>query len=167
VVYVSQDEAVAFGEWLTRREREAGRLPDGFAYRLPSGDEWTVLAQCGDQREFPWGSQWPPRYGNYADMTARPLLGVFIENYQDHFDVSCPVEASGSNTWGLCGVGGNVWEWTEESRGRLRLARGGSWEDYLEDFLTCSFRDELGASNRTFNVGFRMILGPVVNAVLK
>jgi formylglycine-generating enzyme required for sulfatase activity len=164
VVFVSSDDAAAFGKWLTRREREAGRLPDGFAFRLPSGDEWTTFARCGDKREFPWGSQWPPRCGNYADLAARSLLGVFIENYRDRCDVSCPVEASGSNAWGLCGVGGNVWEWTEESRGPLRLARGGAWDDYLEEFLKCSFRDELDASTRTFNVGFRLVLGPVARS---
>lgn len=48
---VSYDDAVSFAEWLTRRERQAGRLPEGFRYRLPDGDEWTTFAQCGDGRK--------------------------------------------------------------------------------------------------------------------
>jgi formylglycine-generating enzyme required for sulfatase activity len=163
VVFVSYDDAVAFAQWLTRREDEDGRLPEGWVYRLPDAQEWTTFAQCGDGREWPWGSQWPPRYGNYADERARGLLGVRIEGYHDGDAVTCPVERSGASPWGLCGVGGNVSEWTSAGRGTLRMARGGSWYDYLEDFLKCSFQDEAEVSNRTFSIGFRLMLAPIAS----
>ena len=102
VVYVNYEDATAYVKWLTERERKAGRLPPGYCYRLPSDDEWTAFCQCGDNREYPWGNSMPPKYGNYNQM----------DDYNDGFPVTCPVEKSGKNDWGLYGVGGNACECT-------------------------------------------------------
>jgi heme-degrading monooxygenase HmoA len=42
VVGVSWDDANAFCEWLTKRERRSGALPEGMHYRLPTDQEWSV-----------------------------------------------------------------------------------------------------------------------------
>jgi hypothetical protein len=42
VVGVSWYDAKAFCEWLTLRERAAGRLPPDREYRLPTDNEWSV-----------------------------------------------------------------------------------------------------------------------------
>ena len=42
VVGVSWYDAKAFCEWLTLRERAAGRLPPDREYRLPTDHEWSV-----------------------------------------------------------------------------------------------------------------------------
>jgi len=57
-VFVNFADAVSYAEWMTGRD--SGFLPPGLRYRLPSEDEWTKCAQCGDGREFPWGSKCPP-----------------------------------------------------------------------------------------------------------
>ncbi|MCC5838842.1 MAG: SUMF1/EgtB/PvdO family nonheme iron enzyme, partial [Opitutales bacterium] len=163
VVRVSYDDAVAFCEWLTARERSAGRLPEGYRYRLASGDEWTRFARCGTTREFPWGDSMPPTRGNYADEAAGQAFSgwTIIRGYRDGHAVSAPVEESGRNEWGLYGVGGNVWEWTSEERGSSRVVRGGSWGSFREDGLRVEHRDARGPSHRNRDLGFRVLLGPV------
>lgn len=115
VVRVRFKEAVAFAAWFDRREHEAGRIPAGYEVRLPETREFVRYAQAGTDREYPWGSRLPPRFGNYADavlkeQTSGPVQ--VLENYRDGFVATCPVKASGENDWGLFGVGGNVWETT-------------------------------------------------------
>lgn len=110
VCYECYTDAVAFAEWATKTA--GAQLPAGHVVRLPDGDEWTTFAQCGDDRKFPWGSEWPPEYGNYRDETGSKAFahwkGVRIEGYDDGFDVACAVEQSGKNDWGLYGVGFRV-----------------------------------------------------------
>ena len=107
VVFISFDDAVAYAKWLTEQEQKAGRLPDGYSYRLPTRDEWMTFCQCGDKHLYPWGDEVPPTYGNYAGREAGGEWAR-IAGYKDGFQVSCPVEQSGVNDWGLYGVGGNA-----------------------------------------------------------
>jgi formylglycine-generating enzyme required for sulfatase activity len=151
VVMVSYEDAVAFCDWLTERERAAGRLPAGYRYRLANGDEWTRFARCGTNRTYPWGDSMPPTRGNYSNN---------ISNYSSGAGRTVNVENAGENEWGLYGVGGNVWEWTSEQRGSSRVVRGGSWPDGYEPYLRVEYRDTRHPSSRFFNIGFRVLLGP-------
>ena len=159
VVAVNYADAVAFAEWLAERERNAGRLPDGMEYRLPDGKEWMTFAQCGDGREFPWGSGWPPKYGNYTGEKDS-LVDSCIAGYSDGFPVTCPVEKSGCSDWGLYGVGGNVWEWTAKTpNGPYDALRGASLDDAHSSTLRCDHRNvAYGPSLRYSGLGFRLIL---------
>jgi len=157
VVYVSFDDATAYAAWLTQRERAAGRLPDGLRYRLPTRDEWMTFAQCGDGREYPWGNQWPPKDGNYSDSAS--ASSDKIDGYTDGNAVTCAVEQSGRNDWGLYGVGGDVWECTSASAGGgFDAWRGASWNLSVRSSLSCSFRFGIGASYRGISNGFRLVL---------
>ena len=157
VVYVAYEDAVGFGEWLTKREREAGRLPDGLAYRLPSGEEWTALAQCGDGRIYPWGNSATPAYGNYSGDEAASANR--LADYNDGARVTAAVEQSGANEWGLYGVGGNVWEFTTEKVGRSQVIRGGSWANSQRVTLRSSTKSECAPSYKDDKIGFRLVLG--------
>ncbi len=128
VVLVTYDDATEYAKWLTRREQKAGRLLYGYSYRLPSRDEWTIFCQCGDNRLYPWGDSLPPKYGNYSGREAGGEW-IRIAGYNDGFLVSCAVEQSGMNDWGLYGVGGNAWECTVKSATDLSIDawRGASW----------------------------------------
>ncbi|MCC5842603.1 MAG: SUMF1/EgtB/PvdO family nonheme iron enzyme [Opitutales bacterium] len=115
VVQVSYDDAVAFCDWLTEREHSAGRLPEGYRYRLANGNEWTRFAQCGTNRTYPWGNSMPPTRGNYSNR---------INGYNAGAGRTVNVENAGRNEWGLYGVGGNVWEWTSETTARRGWCAG-------------------------------------------
>ena len=131
---------------------------DDLQYRLPNGDEWTTFAQCGDDREHPWGNEWPPKYGNYSGVS--DAGSYTIDGYNGGFPVTCPVEESGKNDWGLHGVGGNVWEWTSElhTDKEQRALRGASWSDFIQGSLLCEVRAYDHPSSRYGYFGFRLLL---------
>jgi formylglycine-generating enzyme required for sulfatase activity len=173
VAMVNFDDAKSYAEWLTEKERQAGRLPADYRYRLPSEQEWLTFAQCGDGREYPWGNNWPPQSGqagNYADMTAKQAYNssVIINGYTDGHAVSCDVEQSWGNPWGLYGVGGNVWEATASGENNASFGAwlGACWNDAPQVFLRCSGfsgpRHDTGiALGRGICWGFRLVLAPV------
>jgi formylglycine-generating enzyme required for sulfatase activity len=72
--------------------------------------------------------------------------------------VTCPVEKSGRNDWGLFGLGGNVWEWTDERDGRFHLYRGHCWAVDGPDYMTCGYRAKGEPDGRSHSVGFRLVL---------
>ena len=41
-VMVSWEDATQFCRWLTKREGESGKLPEGWQYRLPTSSEWSL-----------------------------------------------------------------------------------------------------------------------------
>jgi formylglycine-generating enzyme required for sulfatase activity len=69
-VKISRDDARSFCDWLTERERRAGRLGAAEYYRLPSDHEWSCAVEIGERESsekspdekdkklanvFPWG----------------------------------------------------------------------------------------------------------------
>src|SRR5438132_7712247 len=71
VADVSRADVKAFSEWLTKRERGSGALPESLHYRLPTDNEWSAVGLDSEQgntpqekdskiRLFPWGTKWPP-----------------------------------------------------------------------------------------------------------
>lgn len=158
-VQVSYTDAVAFRRWLQAK----GDVPRGYRARLPDGNEWTTFAQCGDGRDYPWGNEWPPKYGNYADTAAKTAFGwgKAIDGYDDGQPVACLVELSGRNDWGLYGVGGNVEEWTNdvtEGDKEMRGVKGASWLDDDREDMRCSCRCEFHRAKGTNCVGFRVVV---------
>jgi formylglycine-generating enzyme required for sulfatase activity len=134
VVMVSWEDAKAFCEWLTQRERDLKLLRAGESYRLPTDDEWSRAV--GSTR-YPWlldtprrhsqpllaattGSgqddrQWfppPPGAGNYAGTELQQIETRFrvIRNYTDGFVRTAPVGSFPPLPNGLHDLGGNVAE---------------------------------------------------------
>jgi hypothetical protein len=160
VVNVDWKSATAFCNWLNRTYKD--RLPSGYRFRLPLALEWTLLARCGESRKFPWGNGWPPKYGNFADVTARQNLSEWhgVVGYNDGFIVTCPVSKSGMNEWGLYGMSGNVSEWCEDwyTKDRIhKVRRGGSWDfDDRKNLLVDAIGFDRPAS-KDDTIGFRVI----------
>jgi formylglycine-generating enzyme len=159
VVRVNHDEAMAFCAWLTEELRATGAISEHFL-RIPGHEEWTTFARCGDDRMYPWGNEWPPEFGIYADESSRRAFPDWevIEGYDCGHPVAAPVEASGENDWGLCGLGGNVYEWTFQAGGTSCELRGASWSTFQREYLMVSNRYQREPKSRLFNFGFRMVL---------
>lgn len=157
VVLVNFDDARAYATWLTDRDKEQ---LDGLRYRVISETEWQTAAQCGDGREYPWGAGMPPKYGNYCGQETKGLAESMINNWQDGYGVSCPVEKSGKNDWGLYGMGGNVWECcaADASGGAFGAWRGASWNNRTPDYLRSAYRYGSDGSGRDSRYGFRLAL---------
>ncbi len=169
VVQVSWEEAHNYCGWLNRRY--GAWLPAKTVFRLPTEKEWETYASCGQQRRYPWGNQYPPpATHNYRGMEGSLWLyrlfqkERFIRGHNDGYIVACPVHQSGRNSWGLYGVGGNVWEWCADwfdiTTGR-RAIRGAAWNNEEEAFLRIKYRAGVAAEARNACLGFRVVLaGP-------
>jgi formylglycine-generating enzyme required for sulfatase activity len=163
-VNVSWDDAAAFCQWLTARERKTGRLTDRQRYRLPTDPEWSVAVGQGIERGrtpeerlqtavvWPWGYAWPPPpdAGNYA-----PALET------DSFPNTSPVGSFKPNQNGLFDVGGNVWEWCDDWYNEARVTkslRGGSFHDRQPKDLLASYRFSATVHLSNDDIGFRVVL---------
>jgi formylglycine-generating enzyme required for sulfatase activity len=159
-VYVSWNDTQEFIRWM----RANCELPQGYTLTLPSKDEWMTVAQCGDGRTYPWGNEWPPpsgRAGNYHGQEGAGWWGK-ISSYNDGFPVTAQVDKLWRNPWRLHGVGGNVWEWTEEKEGSSYGLLGASWTCDCDDRdgLRCNVMNGFDASSQNDHVGFRLFLRP-------
>jgi len=153
VVAVSWNDAVAFCEWLSRKE--------GKTYRLPSEAEWEYACRAGS--------------------TAKYYFGDEAKELDDHAwhkgnsqGSAHPVGQKRPNAWGLYDIYGNAWEWcadwhdpayyaqspsddpTGPSSGSARMFRGGGWAS--PDYQTRSAYRCFGLtpSLRYTVVGFRV-----------
>jgi formylglycine-generating enzyme required for sulfatase activity len=173
-------EARAFCDWLTQRERAAGRLRAGQRYRLPTDHEWSCAVGIGAQESphepaekksgrftqtFPWGSQWPPApgAGNLAGEESRTVNpGLIIDGYRDAYrGKELGFQGSRPNVHGLHDLCGSLWEWCEDSyrAGKdWRVLRGGSWMTARPETLLSSHRTHDPEGYRSDSVGFRCVL---------
>jgi len=174
---VSYVDAVAFCQWLSKKESKH--------YRLPSDHEWSCAAGIGDKERasdgprgnhrklagvYPWGAQWPPPKGagNYAGEECRglpnfPKKYAVIDGYRDGFAFTSPVGSFDANALGLYDLGGNLWEWCDDwmdADHRHRVLRGGSWSDVVPECLLSSFRKHDLPDTRGIVYGFRVVLDP-------
>jgi len=161
VVYVSWEDALEFCRWLNKTHGD--RVPRGCIFRLPTEVEWVTAARCGENRTYPWGNTWPPKYGNFSDLTARRSFANWrgIRRYDDGFAVTCPVYQSGANEWGIYGLAGNVWEWCSDwysGARRYRLRKGGGWDFDGEASLRVDARGFDRPDARYDTIGIRLVV---------
>jgi sulfatase modifying factor 1 len=163
VVWVSWSNAVAFCNWLTQRERQAGRLPKNYIYRLPTEAEWEWAARGGR-------SQPGYRYSGADDADA-------VAWYRDNSRGGTQqVGEKRPNELGLLDMSGNVWEWCQDwyqntysglavtdpagsDKGQFRVLRGGAWNGE-ESQCRPSCRGRMNPSCTASFLGFRVALAP-------
>ncbi|MDZ4401667.1 bifunctional serine/threonine-protein kinase/formylglycine-generating enzyme family protein [Prosthecobacter sp.] len=185
-VNLTWDDGVAFAEWLTARDRQAGVLSPNEIYGLPEDLQWSCAAGIGNleylgpsaadkimehRYVFPWGNAWPPPSGggNYAGeecltatggLASSAFTGV-IEGYRDGFVHTAPVGSFAPNAIGLYDMGGNVLEWIStwfDVSHSKRVVRGGSWQ-LGSRFGAHSFaRDGIPPAERQPHQGLRLVL---------
>ncbi len=155
VEQVSWDDAVAYCQKLTERERAARRITAQLAYRLPTEAEWEYAARAGKTG------------ARYGELDAIAWYEGNSE-YKTH-----AVKQKAANAWGLYDITGNVWEWCGDwygnyptgsvtnpmgpSSGFSRVSRGGSW-NYDAGYARSAFRDRFPPVGWNDDLGFRPAL---------
>lgn len=162
---VNWHKAVEFCEKLTERERRAGRLPDGYVYRLPTEAEWEYAARGGNRS----------RGFTYAGSNNLDEVAWHWDNSNSR---THPVGRKQPNELGLYDMTGNVWEWVHDwyqnnysglaatdpsgpRTGSFRVYRGGSW-NITASICRVAYRNRITPSNKFSLLGFRVSLAPPV-----
>ncbi|MEI8381833.1 MAG: SUMF1/EgtB/PvdO family nonheme iron enzyme [Planctomycetota bacterium] len=121
VVCVSWNDGRAFCKWLTQRERDAGRLPVGLEYRLPTEAEWEYGCRGGNNgsQYFWWGNELHDGAGR-LNISAIDFLPDRKQTWplgkapwSDGYSFVSPVDhygERGRNGFGLADMCGGVWE---------------------------------------------------------
>jgi hypothetical protein len=181
VVYVSWEDAQAFCQWLTKKERDAGTITANQNYRLPTDHEWSCAVGIGSEesatkspsdkslkaRGFPWGGNSPPPKGagNYHGEEVKAVFGSGgIEGYRDEFPATAPVGSFQANKFGIYDLGGNVCEWCEDAYApgdTERVARGSAWMYSIGPLLKSSMRVRGPTNDRSHICGFRCVLAKI------
>ena len=120
VVCVSWNDDRAFCKWLTKRERKAGRLPEGLEYRLPTEAEWEYACRGGRPRAFFWWGDELEEGEGRLNISAFDFLPGRKKTWplgkapwSDGYPFVSPVDhygERGRNGFGLADMCGGVWE---------------------------------------------------------
>ncbi len=131
VIYVSWNDAVAFCEWLSKKE--------GRTYRLPTEAEWEYACRAGSDSRYHFGDDQEElvRFGNVADKDrqidsekdgSKSVIASFDEDgkktdtdipypflsRRDGYAWTSPVGKFRPNAFGLYDMHGNAWEWCSD-----------------------------------------------------
>lgn len=149
VVGVSWYEAAAYSRWVGKR------LPTDVEWEKAGSWPVELAATNRPGRRFPWG--------NAMDRTRCNIWGsgpggtVAVDEFQ-----------KGVSVGGIQQLVGNVWEWTSgifgaagfagrdyQENAPLRTIRGGAFDTYFENHVTCQFQSAEDPVARKHNIGFR------------
>jgi len=120
VVGVSWYEAVAYCNWLNKTRAQ------GYAYQLPTDEQWERAARGTNGREYPWGDEFDKERCNTEESGIGRTTRV--TRYPN-----------GISPEGCYDMAGNVWEWTSSKAGSGYSLRGGSWV-LPRDLARCAAR---------------------------
>jgi formylglycine-generating enzyme required for sulfatase activity/serine/threonine protein kinase/Flp pilus assembly protein TadD len=181
VVNVSWNDAVAFCEWLSRKENARSRLP--------TEAEWEYACRAGTTTWYSSGSdpESLAQVGNVADATlkAKRLSDLAHSTYingRDGYVFTAPAGQFQANDFGLYDMHGNVWEWCADwydkdyyvgspvddpkgpSSGSDRVGRGGGYCSRPGGGRPgggrSSGRNGGSPEDRRLNLGFRVARSP-------
>jgi formylglycine-generating enzyme required for sulfatase activity len=181
---VSWHRAREFCKRLTEAEGEAGRLPKGYVYRLPTEAEWEYACRAGTDGPYNVAGD----YATLAGVKKFAWLSIchgWTSNTGEVGRKRLP------NAWGLYDMHGNVYEWcldwygpyaketvsdpTGPTKGTEKVVRGGCFvlprdpkdshlDRIVHPFLRSASRYSVPPGVRYYGiVGFRVVLAPAVH----
>ena len=174
---VTWAQAMQFCQKLNLIEKQAGRLPDGYQYRLPTEAEWEYAARAGTTSPFHWGNTASPKNANFKGKYPRDYKSKSVSSDKNYGSVK--IASYKPNAFGLFDMHGNVREWCldyynarlpggeqtdwlQTQTHKARSVRGGSWEDYAIRSRAAS-RDYIQNAQTSSNAtGFRVTLAPII-----
>jgi len=130
---------------------------------LPTEAEWEYVCQAGTTTDWNTGASLITSQANINNLLGQTTV----------------VGSYAANPWGLFDTHGNVWEWCLDSwdgsanypssavfdpyvsSGPNRVLRGGSWID-AADGCRSARRNNIIPSNSVYNLGFRIVLAPIL-----
>ena len=160
VEHMSLAQAMEFCKRLSEIEHQAGRLPDGYIYRLPTEAEWEYCARTSSAAKPADDSKNLAKYAWYQ------------ENSQEK---THPTAALKANPWGIFDMQGNVWEYCADIIKRpnpddpsqmifVYMAKGGAWNSTIEDLQFSSRRIVTAIDKREKEIGIRVVLAPPIES---
>ena len=150
VTCVNWDDALAFCQWLSRKEK--------VTYRLPTEAEWEYACRAGSKTAYHSGAEITKQDAHF-DRNNDCASGSLVGNYAP-------------NAWGLHDMHGNVFEWCADwygaypdgdvtdpvgpKAGDKRVCRSGCyWKDRFE--IRAASRHHRESSLRGYDNGFRVV----------
>jgi formylglycine-generating enzyme required for sulfatase activity len=174
VNWIRFSEAVAFCDWLTKKE--AGTT--GLVYRLPHEIEWEYAAHGGKNYPYPNTNMLLP--GKSVAQALREEANYYGTEGPDRWKFGAPVGSLAPNGYGLYDMIGNVKEWcvnryyeypsgpvvhdpyslSKEGQSELYVIRGNSYWTEKIDALTVHYRTWHGYEEANPKTGFRVLAVP-------
>lgn len=170
VLNITWGDAVAFCQWLSRKE--------GKTYRLPTEAEWEYACRAGTTTRYSNGDD-PRELAKVAKVTddrgrtTFPAVQNLMIPREKSGQFTVPVGSFPPNRFGLHDMHGNAWEWCADwygesfysrspvddpqgpDSGDRRVRRGGAWNSFPL-WPRSSFRNWNKPDSRCVNLGLRV-----------